>query len=353
MKMISNNVIMKNKINSMIIKEFVKLYQSYLWCYLFITGILLVVCYLYNTLIAPIIYAISIYTFIGCVLLVLRFFSFIRKYIKMQMLINNLSSREIPLPQADTVFESFYQDMIQRIKCNEAEEISKIEDASRARDDYFTMWVHQIKTPIAAMNLLIHEIGEQKSKEEIIGLLPPMEQEMFKTEQYAEMVLQYLRMEQMEKDLSFHDSSLKKIIHGVVKKYSILFIHKRISLELGDLDTIVLTDEKWCEFIIEQLLSNAIKYSKEKGKIKIYVDEYENLIIEDQGIGILKEDIPRIFERGFTGFNGRMYKKATGLGLFLCKRIADKLSIHIVIESEVAVGTKVMLEFPKKTLELF
>lgn len=351
--MVPKNLIMKYKKNSMIVKAFIKQYQSYLWCYLFITGILLVVCYLYDTLSAPIMYVVAIYTFVGGVFLVLRFFSFIKKYINMQMLIRNVPTREIPLQQADTVFETFYQEMIQNLKVKEAEEISKIEDASRARDDYFTMWVHQIKTPIAAMNLLIHEVADINTHDEIIKRFPLMEQEMFKIEQYANMVLQYLRMEQMEKDLSFHDSSLKQIIHGVVKKYSILFIHKRISLELGDLEAVVLTDEKWCEFIIEQLLSNALKYSKEKGKIKIYVNEYGNLTIEDQGIGILKEDIPRIFERGFTGFNGRMYKKATGLGLFLCKQIADKLSIHIVIESEVAVGTKVMLEFPKKTLELF
>lgn len=344
---------MKNNKNILIVKEFIKQYQSYMWCYLFITAILLVVSYLYDTLSAPILYVIIIYTFVGGVLLALKYIYFIQKYTKMQMLMKNLSLQEIPMLKADTIFESFYQEMIQKIKEKEAEEISKIEDASRARDDYFTMWVHQIKTPIAGMNLLIHELGEQNSQEEILRLLPLMEQEMFKTEQYAEMVLQYLRMEQMEKDLSFHDISLKQIIHGVVKKYSILFIHKKISLDLSNLDTTVLTDEKWCEFIIEQLISNAIKYSKEKGKIKIYVNECGHLTIEDQGIGILKEDIPRIFERGFTGFNGRMYKKATGLGLFLCKQIADKLSIHIMIESEIAVGTKVMLEFPKKTLELF
>ena len=157
------------------------------------------------------------------------------------------------------------------------------------------------------------------------------------------MVLSYIRLGSNKNDFVLKEYDLDNIIRQAVRKYAPLFIRKKISLDFKPTNYKVLTDEKWLVFVIEQLLSNAIKYTN-KGKISIYSLENKKLVIEDTGIGISKEDIPRIFDKGFTGYNGRTDKKATGLGLYLCKNILDKLSHKISIESEVGVKTKVILD---------
>ena len=157
------------------------------------------------------------------------------------------------------------------------------------------------------------------------------------------MVLSYIRLGSNENDFVIKEYDLDNIVRQAIRKYAPLFIRKKINLDFQPTNYKVLTDEKWLVFVIEQLLSNAIKYTN-KGKISIYPLEDKKLVIEDTGIGISKEDIPRIFDKGFTGYNGRTDKKATGLGLYLCKNILDKLSHKISIESEVGVKTKVILD---------
>ena len=157
------------------------------------------------------------------------------------------------------------------------------------------------------------------------------------------MVLSYIRLGSNENDFVIKEYDLDNIVRQAIRKYAPLFIRKKINLDFQPTTYKVLTDEKWLVFVIEQLLSNAIKYTN-KGKISIYSLENKKLVIEDTGIGISKEDIPRIFDKGFTGYNGRTDKKATGLGLYLCKNILDKLSHKISIESEVGVKTKVILD---------
>lgn len=177
--------------------------------------------------------------------------------------------------------------------------------------------------------------------------------ELFKTEQYVEMVLSYLRMEDMSSDLVLQWYSLDEIVRQAVKKYSTLFIMKKLPLEYRKCEGMVLTDEKWLVFVIEQLLSNALKYTTE-GKIMIYREEGESgrLVIEDTGIGIQEEDLPRIFEKGFTGYNGRQDKKSTGIGLYLCKSICDKLNHGITVESEVGRGSRVYLSLKRRNLDV-
>ena len=150
-----------------------------------------------------------------------------------------------------------------------------------------------------------------------------MKMELFKIEQYVEMVLSYLRMEEMSSDLAFEEYQLDDIVRQAVRKYSQMFILKRIRLDFQPLQRAVLTDEKWLVFVVEQILSNALKYTKE-GSISIYLTTYREklmLAIRDTGIGISREDLPRVFEKGFTGYNGRADKKSTGIGLYLCKRL--------------------------------
>ena len=173
--------------------------------------------------------------------------------------------------------------------------------------------------------------------------------ELFKTEQYVEMVLSYLRMEDMSSDLSLNWYETDQIVRQAVRKYSQLFILQRILLDYRKCEGRVLTDEKWMLFVLEQLLSNALKYTN-KGSISIYMDPLKEgvLIIEDTGIGIQAEDLPRIFEKGFTGYNGRKDKKSTGIGLYLCKSICTKLNHGLTVESEVGKGTKVKLDLYRK-----
>lgn len=210
--------------------------------------------------------------------------------------------------------------------------------------DYYTMWVHQIKTPISAMGLLLQT--EETNKKSELG------KELFKIEQYVDMVLQFLRLEDGSNDFVLKQADLYQIVRQAVLKYANLFFYYKISLKMEEFHCQVLTDEKWMMFVVEQLLSNALKYTKE-GSISIYMDEKSQkvLIIEDTGIGINKEDIPRIFEKGFTGFNGRMNKRSTGIGLYLVKKIMTKLSHRIVIESTVGKGTKVSLYMESKEID--
>lgn len=210
------------------------------------------------------------------------------------------------------------------------------EKESKEKQDFFALWAHQIKTPIAALNLLLQ--GEKQDA-------AVCRQELFKIESYVEMALNYLRFEEMSNDLVLERNSLEQLVRQVVKKYAAIFIYNHISIQLEHLDYTVLTDEKWFCFVLEQILSNALKYTKQ-GSVKISAEETENglqIFVKDTGIGIKREDLPRIFEKGFTGYNGRMDKKASGLGLYLCKGVCEKLGHEIRVVSEEGEGTTVIL----------
>ena len=177
--------------------------------------------------------------------------------------------------------------------------------------------------------------------------------ELFKTGQYVDMVLSYLRAEDLSSDLLLKEYSLDEIVRQAVRKYSRMFILKKIRLDLGPLDHQVLTDEKWLVFVVEQILSNALKYTKEGG-ISIYMTRYRDrpvLAIEDTGIGISPEDMPRIFEKGYTGYNGRLDKKSTGIGLYLCRKAAEKLGHVLTAESEPGKGSRFIVDLKTYSLQ--
>lgn len=212
----------------------------------------------------------------------------------------------------------------------------------REDEDFFALWAHQIKTPIAALNVLL-----QENEVSVIAC----RQELVKIEGYVEMALGYTRYENMGNDLVLEHCSLESIIKGVVKKYSTIFIYKHIAINLDNLKYKILTDEKWFAFVLEQILSNALKYTL-KGEISITAKETEDglaVCVADTGIGIREEDIPRIFEKGFTGYNGRMDKKASGLGLYLCRGVCDKLGHKLLVTSKINEGTEVtvLLQYDK------
>ncbi len=323
---------------------------------------------------------------------------FARKHKELLEAVDGFASGGEELPDAESLIEEDYQRIITRLyeEKSEAESAGRI--ARQEMEDYYGMWVHQIKTPIAALRVLMQAVeGCQFDEGALVEnhkYTKEMRMELFKIEQYVEMVLTYLRMEALSSDLSFEIYSLDSIIRQAVRKYSQMFILKKIRLEYDPVEMNVLTDEKWLGFVLEQLLSNALKYTK-TGMIRIYLEEhfqkapldmslweegglftvkdafrtregYDDresmdsgqrqkkeicLVIEDTGIGIWQEDLPRVFEKGFTGYNGRRDKKSTGIGLYLCKSVIDKLRHQIWIESESGKGTKVFLSLGRKKVQ--
>ena len=209
--------------------------------------------------------------------------------------------------------------------------------------DYYTLWVHQIKTPIAASQLLVQDVTDRNTR----SLL---EQEIFKIDAYTHLVLQYLRLENFHDDLQLKQVALEQLVKEVVRKYSLFFIQKGLTINLDDLDVKVISDEKWLLVIIEQVLSNSLKYTK-NGGIEVYFKD-NTLYLKDSGIGIKDSDILRVFERGFSGYNGRLTQQSSGLGLYLSKKIADQLGHDISISSQVGQGTTVSIHFQKKKLAI-
>lgn len=227
-------------------------------------------------------------------------------------------------------------------------ELFREETHTKEKDqlDYFTLWLHQIKTPISVISLILQR-SEDDSKEK-----QQLEQELIYLNNYTHMALNYLKLEETGKELDLAEIKLGSVIKETIKNYSLLFIYNDISLDFNIGDETVLTDRKWLQVLIEQILSNSLKYSP-GGSIKIYLSTPSRLIIEDTGSGIRKEDLPKIFEKGYTGLNGRLHEKSTGLGLFLSRKICQRLGHTLTIESEIGVGTKATIDFTRKKLNFF
>ncbi|MBE5905790.1 MAG: HAMP domain-containing histidine kinase [Lachnospiraceae bacterium] len=204
--------------------------------------------------------------------------------------------------------------------------------------DYFTTWVHQIKTPISSMHLTLQNQDTPLSRY--------MLTELFFVEQYVEMVLAYLRLGSASSDYVLRDVPIDGVIKEVLRKLSRQFIEKKLTLSYEGTEYVSVSDEKWLAFVIEQILTNAIKYTK-KGGITITVSEEGVLQICDTGMGIAPEDLPRIFQKGYTGYNGRSDKKASGLGLYLTKQVCNNLKHEISVSSKVGSGTCVQIQLTR------
>lgn len=294
------------------------------------------VFFLYNLLLEPVVYASVLCACIGIIFLIIDFIRLYNRHKLLQDLKSSIILSLDKLPESKDIIEEDYKELLAILYSNNIQ-IAHSSDMSRSNlIDYYTLWAHQIKIPISAMGLIL-QLEESELNSEL-------SMELFKIEQYVEFVLQYLRLESMSSDIVLKKYSLDDIVKQAVRKYARMFVRKKIKLDFQELSCEILTDEKWLVFVIEQILSNALKYTKE-GTISIYMDNFseKTLVIEDTGIGIREEDLNRIFERGFTGYNGRWDKKSTGLGLYLCKQILSKLSHSIAIESRLDKGTKVMI----------
>ena len=243
--------------------------------------------------------------------------------------------------QAQTPLEKLLQERVEELEYEQKNQLLVEQEKYNDLLDYYTLWVHQVKTPIAASSLLIGDLKDKEAKSQL-------EQELFKIESYVHLVLQYLRLESFHDDLVLKQENLADLVREVVKKYALFFIQQGLSLNLHDLDHTIVTDKKWFLVILEQVLSNSLTYTKE-GSIEIYFHE-DRLYIKDTGLGIQNADLLRVFERGFSGYNGRLTQQSSGLGLYLSKKIADQLGHKIAIDSQVGQGTTVSIAFPEKKL---
>ena len=246
-------------------------------------------------------------------------------------------------PEADGVLEADYQEIIHLMREQHERAEQRTEQGLREMMDYYTVWVHQIKTPIASMRLALQNEDTAESRQ--------LQSELGRIERYVEMVLTFLRLGADSTDYVIKEHELDDIVRGAVKKLAGDFINKKIKLEYTELDEKVLTDEKWLSFVVEQVLSNALKYTSE-GTVSIYTESPKTLCIRDTGIGIAADDLPRVFENGYTGYNGRSDKRASGIGLYLCRRICNKLGHTISAESKAGEGTVIRIGLDKKKLEI-
>ncbi len=326
-----------------------KLLLLYLWEYrknfalfLLFSAIFAGVFALYNTHVEAVIYSALLCLTIGSIVVCADFWKFRKRHILLKEIYHNLPLMTEDLPTPDSPIQEDLQTIIQRLSKINQQNITNMRNLRRDSADYFTVWVHQIKTPIAAMQMLLQTEDTDASRE--------LSAELFRIEQYAEMALQYIRLDSDSNDFVIKRYPLDHIVRQAVHRYAPLFVRHKLKLVYHPIHAEILTDEKWLVFVVEQLLSNAVKYTA-KGSVTI---NFQNdiLSISDTGIGISPDDLPRVFEKGYTGMSGRTNQKSTGLGLYLCKKVCDKLGHKLSAESEIGKGTAIYIDLSTKQFDM-
>lgn len=268
----------------------------------------------------------------GLIFLVCGFLRFRRKHDILEQLRPDQGPCADYLPPGESLTERDYQALVVREEMENRARKEEWDEARKDMNDYYAVWVHQIKAPIAVMRIMLQQKDTQENRE--------LASELFRIEQYVEMALCYIRLGRDASDLVIAEYDLDSIIRRSVRKFAGQFIRRRIRLVYEGTDIRVLTDEKWLSFIVEQLLSNAVKYTPAGGCVTITLENGKKLTIADTGIGISPEDLPRIFEKGYTGYNGRLDKKSTGIGLYLCRTAAGRLGHGLTAQSEPGKGSR-------------
>ena len=295
---------------------------------------------LYDLPLEAVVYAGGLCLALGLVLFAVGYSRFLRRHRELQQLLRLAGEKVLPLPPARGLLEEDYQALLRAVCQDRARLAAENENRLRELTDYYSLWAHQIKTPIAAMDLLLQEDESPRRGE--------LETELLKIRQYVEMVLSYLRLDSDSTDYVLREYPLDDILRQAVRKFAKMFILKKITLDFRETGKTVLTDEKWLLFVVEQVLSNALKYTPAGGTIRIYGDG-ATVVIADNGIGIREEDQARVFEKGFTGYNGRADKKSTGIGLYLCRQVMDRLNHDISLTSRPGQGTLVRLDLGRES----
>ncbi|MBR6770206.1 MAG: sensor histidine kinase [Lachnospiraceae bacterium] len=273
---------------------------------------------------------------------------------KYQLLLNIHDLTDIvigTLPKVEGIEEEAYQQILYLL----SKEYNKFQMITNRKYvdmmDYYTVWVHQIKTPIAAMRLQLQNMQQPNLQQQDAASLRKLSAELFRIEQYVDMVLTFLRLDFENTDYLIKEYDLDTIIKSAVKKFTSEFIGRKLKLVYKPVGVKVITDEKWLSFVLEQVLSNALKYTR-SGSIMITLEPEKKLCIKDTGMGIAPEDLPRIFENGYTGCHGRRDKRASGIGLYLCKRICTNLGHRITASSVVDQGTVICIDLSQTELKV-
>ncbi len=311
----------------------------------FITEML--VNFIYAVPLMPAILSIALTTIIGVLVGMVDFRYYARKHDK---LVRDLEMPEVFGERIEFTDEGDIEGKIDLIEEDYIKMIMKLSDELNKSNElnterynsmveYYTVWVHQIKTPIAAISLIVQNMEDRDTANRLKA-------ELTRVESYAEMALNYLRLGSDSNDLVFEEVDVDSVVRGEIKKMMSMFFAKGLSVDFVPSNLKITTDKKWLGFIVGQFVSNSVKYQS-SGTIHFFGDE-KSFTIKDEGIGIASEDLSRIFEKGYTGYNGHNEKHSSGLGLYLVKQAADMLGIQVKIESEPGKGTSAIILFEKK-----
>ena len=342
--------------NKPYLTNFIK--QNYIWILMIVTMscIHLLYMYLIGARKQDVVYAAVLDAILLLIIVLVGFFRYSGKVKALSNALERPVEEQAQLPEATDDVEMLYHRLLENQSIARSESESSAAIRQSQMRDYYSMWVHQIKTPISAMKLLLEaereELGQlicddEQSQYLLSDNMDSFEDELFRIEEYVSMALQYQRVSSTENDFVLEKVSVDGVIRDTIKKYAKIMIRRHIGINYSGTGQEVYTDGKWLAFILEQILSNAIKYTPQ-GFVTIETAEEKDrffITIKDTGIGIKAEDLPRVFEKGYTGYNGHADKKATGIGLYLCRQMADKLGHTIRMESELGKGTKVWIGF--------
>lgn len=332
--------------------------QNYIWILMIVTMscIHLLYMYLIGARKQDVVYAAVLDAILLLIIVLVGFFRYSSKVKALSNALKRSVEEQAQLPEATDDVEILYHRLLENQSIARSESESSAAIRQSQMRDYYSMWVHQIKTPISAMKLLLEaereELGQlicddEQSQYLLSDNMDSFEDELFRIEEYVSMALQYQRVSSTENDFVLEKVSVDGVIRDTIKKYAKIMIRRHIGINYSGTGQEVYTDGKWLAFMLEQILSNAIKYTPQ-GFVTIETAEEKDrffITIKDTGIGIKAEDLPRVFEKGYTGYNGHADKKATGIGLYLCRQMADKLGHTIRMESEIGKGTKVWIGF--------
>lgn len=332
--------------------------QNYIWILMIVTMscIHLLYMYLIGARKQDVVYAAVLDAILLLITVLVGFFRYSSKVKALSNALKRPVGEQAQLPEATGDVEILYHRLLENQSIARSESESSAAIRQSQMRDYYSMWVHQIKTPISAMKLLLEaereELGQlicddEQSQYLLSDNMDSFEDELFRIEEYVSMALQYQRVSSTENDFVLEKVSVDGVIRDTIKKYAKIMIRRHIGINYSGTGQEVYTDGKWLAFMLEQILSNAIKYTPQ-GFVTIETAEEKDrffITIKDTGIGIKAEDLPRVFEKGYTGYNGHADKKATGIGLYLCRQMADKLGHTIRMESEIGKGTKVWIGF--------
>ena len=323
-------------------KLFLRYLQSklgVLLLFLAFAAVLAVSFLLYHLPAEAVLYPAALCVLLGILVLVIDFIHVRRRHAVLQ----GLKEMDAELPEVRDIEAQDYREIVRLLREANREARTRAETDMAAMVDYYTLWVHQIKTPIAAMRLRLQEEDSDTSR--------ALMSDLGRIERYVSMVLTYLRLENGATDYVIKETDLDGVIRPVLRQFAGEFISRRLKLDYTPVEKKVLTDGKWLSFVVEQVLSNALKYTPE-GSVSISLEAPATLVIRDTGIGIAPEDLPRVFERNYTGLAGRADTRASGIGLSLCKQVCDNLGHGISVESVPGEGTAVRIDLSTRKMNI-